>query len=71
MGTPPVAEGSVIMTADDLEASMDTARSPRPAPRRDESPRERAQEALARILRDARDDPRQYARDTEVPKGGE
>ena len=50
---------------------MDTARSPRPAPRRDEPTRERAREALDRILRDARDDPARYARDTEVPKGGE
>ena len=51
---------------------MDTARKQQtPAPRRDEDAQQRAEQAVARILDDATRRPEQYARDTEVPKGGE
>ncbi len=50
---------------------MDTARKQTPAPRRDDDAQQRAETTLNRILRDAERDPEQYARDSEVPKGGE
>jgi hypothetical protein len=50
---------------------MDTARKQPTAPRRDDDAQQRAQTAVARILRDAAQTPEQYARDSEVPKGGE
>ena len=51
---------------------MDTARKqPAPAPRRDDDAQQRAETAVARILSDAQVSPEKYARDAEVPKGGE
>jgi hypothetical protein len=50
---------------------MDTARKQTPAPQPDELDQQRADAAVARILRDARRAPERFARDSEVPKGGE
>ena len=51
---------------------MDTARKqPTPSPRRDDEAQKRADAAVSRILRDAERSPEDYARDSEVPKGGE
>lgn len=51
--------------------SMDTARKQTPAPRREDDAQHRAETLVSRILRDAERSPEQYARDAEVPKGGE
>ncbi|GEM_PF-3555801 len=50
---------------------MEPARKHTPAPRRDDDAEQRAETTLNRILRDAQRAPEQYARDAEVPKGGE
>jgi hypothetical protein len=50
---------------------MDTARKQTPAPRREDDAQHRAETLVSRILRDAERSPEQYARDAEVPKGGE